>query len=293
MWAAQEQIDFFEYVLFRTFGRTLSVLEVRLLSGGDINTAARVATSEGTFFIKWSAADNDGMFEAEARGLDLLRQTGALPVPEVMGYGQRQEQVYLVLEYIESGALRSGYWENLGRSLAMLHTHTQTQFGLHFDNYIGSLPQQNTPTDDGITFFIEHRLKPQAGLAFYRGFLSENLYRKFQKLYDRLPDLLPNERPALLHGDLWSGNVMVNNQGEAALVDPAVYFGFREAELAFTSLFGGFDERFYTAYNEVFPLEEDFQERIPIYNLYPLLVHVNLFGTGYVSGVERVLKRFS
>lgn len=292
MWLGEEQFDFFEGVFFQTLGRSVEVLEARFLVGGNINTAAQVFSSEGLFFVKWNPEENVDMFEWEACGLDLLRSTEAIYIPEVIGYGKYRDKTYLVLEYIDPVVPKTDYWESFGQSLALLHSHTQSKFGLHFDNYIGSLPQSNTLTDNGITFYIEQRLQPQAGMALYKGLISKELYAKFQKLYQRLPDLLPVERPALLHGDLWSGNVMVNEQGDAALIDPAVYYGLREAELAFTTLFGGFDERFYDAYDEAFPMEDGFQERIPIYNLYPLLVHLNLFGTGYLSGIERVLNRF-
>ncbi|WP_128547119.1 fructosamine kinase family protein [Larkinella soli] len=292
MWLGEEQFEFFEGILFQTLGSPIEVLEARFLSGGDINTAAQVFSSEGLFFVKWNSADREGMFGSEARGLDLLRSAEAIHIPEVIGYGHYQDKAYLILEYIDPVAARTDYWESFGQSLALLHSHTQPKFGLSFDNYIGSLPQSNTPTDNGIAFFIEQRLHPQAGMAFYKGLIPKELFDKFPQLYQRLPDLLPNERPALLHGDLWSGNVMVNEQGNVALIDPAVYYGFREAELAFTTLFGGFDDRFYDAYDETFPLEDGFKERIPIYNLYPLLVHLNLFGTGYLSGIERVLDRF-
>ncbi len=292
MWLGDEQTDFFESILFQALGRPVDVLEARFLSGGDINTAAQVFTSEQLFFIKWNTAGQEGMFEAEARGLELLRKTDTLQIPAVVGHGQQQDKAYLILEYIDSAPAGPDYWEKLGQSLAELHSHTQPRFGLEFDNFIGLLPQQNTLTDNGIRFFIEQRLHPQAGLALYKGLIDKKLYDRFARLYQRLPELLPAERPALLHGDLWSGNVMVNEDGQPTLIDPAVYYGFREAELAFTTLFGGFDERFYAAYHEAFPLEDGFRERIPIYNLYPLLVHVNLFGTGYVSGVERILKAF-
>ena len=292
MWLGEEQFDFFEGVFFQTLGRWVEVLEARFLVGGNINTAAQVFSSEGLFFVKWNPEERVDMFEWEARGLDLLRSTEAIYIPEVIGYGKYRDKTYLVLEYIDPVVPKTDYWESFGQSLALLHSHTQSKFGLHFDNYIGSLPQSNTLTDNGITFYIEQRLQPQAGMALYKGLISKELYAKFQKLYQRLTDLLPVERPALLHGDLWSGNVMVNEQGDAALIDPAVYYGLREAELAFTTLFGGFDERFYDAYDEAFPMEDGFQERIPIYNLYPLLVHLNLFGTGYLSGIERVLNRF-
>ena len=292
-----EQFSFFESIFFLALGQTVEVIETQFLSGGDISTAAQVFSSEGVFFVKWNhagqhPAETIDMFEAEARGLDLLRQTDALHVPHVIGYGQQLGKSYLILDYIDPGQPDHDYWEVLGQSLAVLHSHTQPAFGLNFSNYIGSLPQTNTFTVNGIDFFFDHRLLPQAGLALYKGLLSKTSYDALFRLRNRLPDLLPNERPALLHGDLWSGNVMVTEQGQPALIDPAVYYGFREADLAHTRLFGGFDQRFYDAYDEAFPLHDGFEERVAIYNLYPLLVHVNLFGSGYVSGVERVLKRF-
>ncbi|CCH56326.1 Fructosamine/Ketosamine-3-kinase [Fibrisoma limi BUZ 3] len=288
-----EQFAFFESILFLALGQPVDVLETQFLSGGDINMAARVFSSEGVFFVKWNQTPaSNTMFETEAWGLDLLRRTDALFIPRVIGYGQQLDKSYLILEYIESGQLQKNYWENLGQSLALLHSHTQPKFGLAFDNYIGSLPQSNTPTASGFDFFFDQRLLPQAGMALYKGLLPKEMYDALLRLRERLPDLLPSERPALLHGDLWSGNVLVTEDGQPALIDPAVYYGFREAELAFTKLFGGFDQRFYDAYDESFPLEDGFDERISIYNLYPLLVHTNLFGSGYVSGVERILKQF-
>lgn len=297
-----EQFSFFESILFMAFGQTVEVIETQFLSGGDINTAAQVFSSEGVFFVKWNltgayTADLQGEeqpdpFEVEARGLNLLRQTDTLRIPQIIGYGQQADKSYLILEYLDSGTPQKTYWETLGQSLALLHSHTQPQFGLSYANYIGSLPQTNTLTTNGNEFFFTHRLLPQAGMALYKGLLSKQTYDALFRLRDRLPDLLPNERPALLHGDLWSGNVMVTEDGWPALIDPAVYYGYREADLAFTKLFGGFDQRFYDAYDEAFPLADGFSERVALYNLYPLLVHVNLFGSGYVSGVERILNRF-
>ncbi len=288
-----EQFSFFESVLFSALGHSVEVIETQFLAGGDINTAAQVFSSEGVFFIKWNHTNQAiNMFEVEAKGLDLLRQTDTAVIPEVVGYGCYQDKSYLVLSYIDSGKLSDNYWDLLGQSLAEIHSHTQSTFGLSFNNYIGSLPQNNQPIANGFAFFFEQRLLPQAGMAFYNELLSKSTYEALLRLRDRLPDLLPAERPALLHGDLWSGNVMITEDGTPALIDPAVYYGFRETDLAHTRLFGGFDSRFYDAYNEAFPLEAGFDERVPIYNLYPLLVHVNLFGSGYVSGVERILKPF-
>ncbi|MBO0932805.1 fructosamine kinase family protein [Fibrella aquatilis] len=312
MFWGNEQTDFFETILYQHLEQPVEVLDAQFLSGGDINTAARVFTSEGVFFVKWNQAnlsgtgrhqidqpmaDGDDLFAVEALGLARLRQTNAIRVPAEIGHGRMGERAYLILEYLEPDAdgLRGApptYWTQLGHQLAHLHAHTQPQFGLDHDNFIGSLVQRNTLTDSGYDFFFDQRLLPQAGQALYNGLLKKATYDALFRLRERLPDLLPAERPALLHGDLWTGNVLITEEGQPAIVDPAVYYGFREAELAFTQLFGGFDGQFQAAYEELFPLEPGFAERIPVYNLYPLLVHVNLFGSGYVSGVERVLSRF-
>lgn len=292
MFWGDEQFAFFETILFQALGQPVEVIETQFLAGGDINTAAQVFSSEGVFFVKWNTADRDGMFESEAKGLEVLRQTDAFDIPAVIGHGQQGDKAYLILEYIDTGRPMPTYWEVLGQRLAEQHSYTQPKFGLSFNNYIGSLPQDNTQTTKGFEFFFEKRLLPLAGMARYKGMISSDMLDRFYRLYQKLPTLLPNERPALLHGDLWSGNVMVNETGSPALIDPAVYYGYREAEIAYTTLFGGFEPRFYEAYTEAFPLEEGFQERVPIYNLYPLLVHLNLFGEGYLSGIEKVMKAF-
>lgn len=292
MWNPTEQVQFFESILFETFGQTIEVLEVRVVSGGSINTAVRVFTSEGTFFIKFNHAEQEDMFEKEVRGLEILRQTATFHIPSVSGYGKNGNKAYLIQEFVENGGQRPDFWKNFGESLAKLHSHSQRNFGLPFDNYIGSLVQSNCPNSNGIDFFIEQRLRPQAGLARYNNVISKELYERFERFYPVLKSVIPVERPALIHGDLWSGNFLTNQRGRVSLVDPAPYYGFREAEIAFTHLFGGFDDEFYEAYNEAFPLEPDFSSRIPIYNLYPLLVHVNLFGKSYLPPIERLLKRY-
>lgn len=292
MWLGNDQYQFFESILFETLGHSTEVIEARFVSGGSINTAARVLTPEGTFFVKFNHAEKEDMFEKEVRGLAVLRNTKAFPIPQVYGYGKNGGKAYLIQEFVENGGQHPDFWRTFGRSLANLHAYTQDRFGLDFDNYIGSLEQTNAFSENGIDFFIENRLRPQAGLALYNNLIDYKLYSRFERFYPLLANLLPNERPALLHGDLWSGNFLVNEHGRPSLVDPAPYYGLREAEMAFTHLFGGFDDEFYENYNETFPMESQFEARIPIYNLYPLLVHVNLFGKSYLPPVERLVRRY-
>jgi protein-ribulosamine 3-kinase len=293
MHTGEDEVQFLESVIFEAFGYTPEIQDLRLMTGGSINTSVQLVTDRGTYFVKWNDADADDMFRTEALGLTLLHQTETFTIPRVLHQGSRGDKSYLVLEYIEAGPQRATYWEEFGQSLAELHTHTQAEFGLSFNNYIGSLPQRNNCHSDGIEFFIEERLKVQSGLALYNNLISRELYDSFENLYKALPELFPTERPALVHGDLWSGNVITDPQGRVCIIDPAPHYGLREAEIAFTFLFGGFSPAFYASYYEAYPLAENFEERVPIYNLYPLLVHVNLFGQSYVKAVEKTLRRFN
>jgi fructosamine-3-kinase len=245
------------------------------------------------YFIKWNQGDHQGLFDAEAKNLDLIGKTSSISVPSVMGTGTMEEKEYLMMECIPSGEKAANYWVDFGEKLALLHKNTsESGHGLDYTNFIGAAPQINTWNQNGIAFFIEHRLRNQLARAIYDRKIDAELEAKFETLFEKLPSLLPNEKSALIHGDLWSGNAMTNPQGLITLVDPACYYGFREAELAFTTMFGGFDESFYEAYHANFPIEKGFHERIPLYNLYPLLVHVNLFGEGYLPAVKKIVDSY-
>ncbi|EMR03581.1 fructosamine kinase family protein [Cesiribacter andamanensis] len=288
----EDRMPFFEQVLFKSLGRHLTIDDMQVKGGGCINQTVYLKAGTGKYFLKWNEGADEGLFAAEARGLALLKAAAALPVPEVLGQDTAVGKPYLLLEYLDSRPPRTDYWSALGRGLAALHGHSQDLWGLDHANFIGRLPQSNNPMDAWVDFFIERRLEPQLGLAFYQQQIDRAFMTHFRTLYPRLRELLVADRPALLHGDLWSGNVMPGPDGRAWIFDPAVYYGHREAELAFTTLFGGFEEGFYAAYTEARPLEPGYQERYDLYNLYPLLVHVNLFGASYLSGVQRILRRF-
>ncbi|MEX2234975.1 MAG: fructosamine kinase family protein [Cyclobacteriaceae bacterium] len=262
-------------------------------SGGCINQGGRLTTSRGAYFIKWNELKKfPDMFAAEARGLALLRESNSLMVPEVIYAGNSGSFQFLLLEYVDGGRRGRNYWKNLGLGLADLHKNIFNEFGLDFDNYIGSLPQVNERSSSWVEFLIERRLRIQLKKARDAGRIDSGLIKKFDVLFSKLPLLLPEEHPSLLHGDLWGGNVMTTSKGEPCLIDPAVYFGHREVDLAMTQLFGGFDSTFLENYEEVYPLLPGWQERFDLYNLYPLLVHVNLFGGGYKSQVVSILNRF-
>jgi fructosamine-3-kinase len=270
----------------------IEVKNIRVLSGGCINQAFQLVTDKGLYFLKMNKERGTEMFEAESKGLKLLSQTKVIAVPDVIGFGSTEDFSFLILSYVKTGSRSKKYWEDFGQSLAHLHKVYNDYFGLDHNNFIGFLPQYNDPGNDWIDFFINNRLEVQVKLAAETGRISKEISGKFEKLYQKLNHILVKEKPSLLHGDLWSGNVMTNEEGKASIIDPAVYFGNREAELAFTTLFGGFENSFYGSYQEEFPLEPDYEDRFDIYNLYPLMVHVNLFGGGYVASVDSVLRRY-
>lgn len=288
----EDQTAFFEHALFSGTGQELSLKRFEFISGGSINNAVKLVTEDSDFFLKWNESKPEHFFEAEAKNLDILRKTGVVRTPEVFSYGRYEGKSFLLLSFIESLPGLSEAGEEAGRRLAELHRQTSHKHGLSYNNYIGSFPQNNDPDDDWISFFTEKRLHAQIGLCYYKGLVDDEFMKKAERFYVKVRELLPQPEPSLLHGDLWAGNLMTNRNGKPYFIDPAVYFGHRETDLAFTRLFGGFNNQFYEAYKESYPLETGFKDRADIYNLYPLLVHTNLFGTSYLSGVNKVFDRY-
>ncbi|WP_037576713.1 fructosamine kinase family protein [Sporocytophaga myxococcoides] len=259
------------------------------VGGGSINDTYKVKTSDKIYFVKVNRNVPDDFFEKEAEGLTLLLKAGKIRTPEVIFIGRN----LLVMEFIERGRESKEFWNSLGCRLADIHKVTASSFGLDNHNYIGSLEQHNGWYNNWPEFFVERRLFPLAHRALTSGRLERRGVELIEQLSKKINELLVHEKPSLLHGDLWSGNVMADLSQEPVLVDPAVYFGNREIEIAFTTLFGGFDSSFYESYRESYPLEENFDKRIDLYNLYPLLVHANLFGGGYSNSVMTILRRFA
>jgi protein-ribulosamine 3-kinase len=258
--------------------------------GGCINHGGKLATSAGAFFLKWNDRSQfPSMLETEARGLKLLATSQTLRIPEVILVGESGAFQLLLLEFIEASQKHADYWKQFGADLARLHQHSSEDFGLDHNNYIGSIAQGNQPCKNWIDFFVNYRLKTQLNLALKNKMVDADTLNKFEKLYTKLPELLPIEKSSLLHGDLWNGNLITDEKGLPALIDPAVYYGNREMDLAMTSLFGGFNSTFMDSYSQVFPLVPGFEKRRDIYNLYPLLVHSNLFGKSYATQVVSIL----
>jgi len=280
-------------VLLMKTGQDHSIKRASALSGGSINYAFRLETNIGTFFMKYNQSSAyPGMFEQEARGLAVLKEAGEVRVPEVIAYGDDGTYSFIILEYLDPAGKRGQFWEDFGRNLAALHRHTNKNFGLDHDNYIGSLNQYNDHYVSWPDFFREQRLLIQMDMAARTGLLPGHIKRGFESLFKKLDDIFPDEPPSLIHGDLWSGNYHVDEKGKACIIDPAVYYGSREMDIGMSRLFGVFGGNFYDAYNEAWPMETGWRERIEICNLYPLMVHVNLFGAGYLGSVESILSKF-
>jgi fructosamine-3-kinase len=214
----------------------------------------------------------------------VLKDTNTIRIPNVLCF----DDDFLILEFIPPSNPNNAFWEVFGQKLALMHKQTHSKFGLDFDNYIGSLYQDNTQNKNWTEFFIQNRLQAQLSIGNFSGTLLSD----FDKLFQKLPNLFPNEKPALLHGDLWNGNFLAKNGDTPMLIDPAIYYGNREIDIAMSKLFGGFNSDFYFAYNESHPLENGWEERIQICNLYPLLVHVNLFGGAYINQVKNILSYY-
>ena len=273
------------------------IRQVTPVTGGCINHAVRLETTRRVYLLKWNQRPIAGMFTCEVEGLRLLSATHTVRIPEIIGIWEGSPSL-IVLEFIESPLSKNGWnQEQLGTQLAELHLKSSKtpgqRYGLAKDNFLGSSPQPNGWQADWITFFREQRLAPQMRLAQNNDRLPPTRACLLERLMDRLPDLLGSHHvPSLLHGDLWSGNVIADPEGTPVLIDPAVYYGNREAEIAYTELFGGFMQRFYQAYERVWPLDPGYPERRDIYNLYHLLNHLNLFGETYGSHVDAILRYY-
>jgi len=274
--------------------RTIKITYHADLKLGTFNHTCLIDTSVGKFFLKHNKKDHyPAIFEKEAKGLKLIRATGAIHAPEVVFYDQTSSETFILLEYIEPSTENDEFWSNFGKTLANLHKHSNNYFGLEYDNYIGPLYQTNSPHEQWVDFFIEERLERLVKKARDAKIIEKELVSGFDNLYPYLSNIFPPEPPALLHGDLWEKNYIVDGENQAYVIDPAVYYGHREMDIAMTRLFGKFDDRFYEAYIEAYPLEEDWLERMDIYNLYPLLVHLHLFGQEHIKQIKKILRRFS
>ena len=262
--------------------------DIQAINGGSICSVYRVTAGPDHWCLKTRAGAPVDFFEAERAGLEALGAGGEVRVPTVI-YCDRER---LMLEWLQPAVPRVADNAVLGRQLAALHQRPVAGFGFHRDNYCGLSPQENSRFDDGYDFFARCRLLPQGKRAHAAGLLGSGDLERLESLAGNLPRWIPQQPPSLIHGDLWSGNIHFSHQGPA-LIDPATHQGWAEADLAMTRLFGSPHDSFYDAYRERRPLTPGFSDRVPLYNLYHLLNHLNLFGAGWLPGVRSVLDRFA
>ncbi|MGY3791382.1 fructosamine kinase family protein [Aquimarina sp. 433] len=266
------------------------VKEKKPLTGGDINQVFFLETGTRKLVLKLnSLSDFPKMFEAEAIGLQELEKAKIFRVPNVIQHGYYENTAFLLLEYIPIGRPVKSFWMNFGEQLALMHQKSRPFFGFESDNYIGSLPQCNTDCNSAAEFYITQRLYPQFTLAFQKGFSFQNL----DAFCSNIEKEIPKQGSSLIHGDLWNGNYIVDSDGNPCLIDPAVSYAPREMDIAMMHLFGGFDSQLFQTYNDVFPLQPNWKDRIHLWQLYYLLVHLNIFGSSYYDRVQQILKVYT
>lgn len=267
----------------------LQLVNYTCLAGGDINDVFKLNCANNNFVVKLNSSTKfPDMFKEEAFALNALADTETFQIPKVIAEGTIDTYAYLVLEYIAQGRETTIFWEEFALNLAQLHNCTSKKFGWASNNYIGSLLQHNSYCSSSTEFYITQRLQPQLKLAKNKGYKFKDISVFLKNLESCIPD---NEVPALIHGDLWSGNFMVNTKGQPVLIDPAIGYASREMDIAMMNLFGGFPERVFQAYQEAYPLLENWQNRVELYQLYYLLVHLNIFGKSYFDSVQRIIKK--
>jgi fructosamine-3-kinase len=263
------------------------------VGGGSINDCYRISLPAETIFCKVNSATNfPHLFKQEKSGLAAIADTGLIKTPTVIDCFENSGYQFLLLEWIAEGERTDTFWQSFGRQLAALHTASCNTHGFREDNYMGSVPQSNKPAETWCSFFERERLQPMIQRCLAKGLLTKIHGQQFDVILKKLPLIFEEEPPSLLHGDLWSGNFICNREAEPVLIDPAVYYGHRSMDLAMTTLFGGFRPPFYEAYNHHFPLPLNYKEQWAICNLYPLLIHLYLFGSGYLPQIQTDLKQF-
>jgi fructosamine-3-kinase len=267
----------------------IEALDTKPLTGGDINQVFKVISANGNFAIKLNEVNKfPKMFEVEDKSLQILQNTNSFTIPKVIGCGNYVDKTYLILEFIESDNSLN-FSETFATALAKLHKNRSDYFGLEFNNYIGRLPQFNLPhQNNSLDFYINLRLEPQFKMAHDNGFEFKNI----NQFYRILKNLIPEEKASLIHGDLWSGNYLITQKGKACVFDPAIAYAPREMDVAMMKLFGGYPQDIFEIYNDIFPLEIDWESRISLWQLYYILAHGNLFGSSYYQQAKNIVNQY-
>lgn len=280
------------FAIERFFNQTIN--NIKPVGGGSIIAAYSFTVNKEAYFVKFNSNKRyPKIIEYEVEGLRAIEKANQIKIPDIIYYNIVEDYEVLLLPFIASERPDKLFWQKFGQQLAALHlVGGQAKFGWSQSNYIGSLPQDNAWEQSFPDFWVKHRIKPQLKLAEQSKKLTSEDLACFDMLFSHLDEIFPATKPSLVHGDLWSGNFIANNSLGPILIDPAIHYGAAETDLAFTHLFGGFDKEFYSSYQEVNPLPTGFTERVSIYNLYPLLVHLNLFGSSYYYPICQVISQF-
>jgi len=274
-------------------GQAIRLISYKPVHGGDISRAFQLITTAGAFFVKVNSSRLADMFRKEYSGLQAIQQTGSVAVPRPLCAGTTGNDQFLVLEWMETGRPADDFPQQFGHALATLHRQSHIQFGWVEDNYIGSLVQPNHYADNWPAFYASQRILPLMERAAREGRCEKKDVAMALAVCNKLSSIFPAEPASLLHGDLWSGNYITGSNGYACVFDPAVYYGHREMDLAMMLLFGGFDPLLYQYYNQAYPLEKNWLRRTDLCQLYPLLVHLILFGGGYYARVKAILEKYN
>ncbi|NNK82603.1 MAG: phosphotransferase [Flavobacteriaceae bacterium] len=266
------------------------IISINPASGGDIADSFLITTDSNPIFLK--THHNSNLLKSEKIGLETINKTKTIKTPEVLGYGKLDTFTFLALEWIDSKSPTSNEFTILGKQLAELHKTNCDKFGFEANNYIGSLHQSNAYKNNWNDFYIEERLYPQLQLAHQKGLLNQSKIPSKDVMKSSFFEYFKNITPSLLHGDLWSGNYLISTSGDPYLIDPSVYFGHSEIDIAMSKLFGGFGTSFYLEYHKIIPKDQFTDIRVELYQLYYLLVHLNLFGRSYYSSVKHILTKY-
>lgn len=289
-------------ILQQLFEKTLKQMDtddtvqgIQAVSGGDINEAYYVQSKHREFFVKLNRTVDAAFFEFEKEGLERIGQTGTIHVPDVYGIFTDEDHKIpmLWMEWV-AGEKRKSTEAWLGERLAAMHLKKGNVFGLDGKSFIGTLEQNNQMMDNWLSYYRDYRLAGQLKIGVDRKTVTGKRKEMLSVLMEKMGQWIPEKPiPSLLHGDLWGGNWMVGEEGNPYLIDPSVLFGDHEFEIAYTELFGGFSQRFYDAYTSVFPLSDTYKNKKPLYQLYYLLIHLNMFGESYGPSVDRILHRYT
>lgn len=280
----KELLKYLEYII------KAPIISYNPLQGGDINDVFLLKTSSYNFVVKINNAKKFPLlFDKEKEGLEAIKASNTIRIPEVIKTGVFNDIAFIILEYLEQKEVQPGFWEKFGEQLANMHRITHPRFGFQNSNYIGSLFQQNNYCDTALSFYLSQRLIPQFELAATKGFQ----FKHKEQFFKELEHLIPIEAPSLIHGDLWNGNYLVDTNIEPCLIDPSVSFFHREMDIAMMHLFGGFSPILFESYNHYFPLQDDWQKRLDIWQIYYLLVHLNIFGSSYFRGIDAIIKKYT